>query len=275
MSYQNCFLSSVRQDSNTSLTRWSSKRKSSVGVSSLSSSIMSPPSEHNIHDYQEGYQAHISGNNNALEGREVAIDDDDIVEDEGKEQQSSKHKSIAKKEAGEYFSDILPAKLYENTSNLILAGEGSSGITLIGDHLIYKQIALKIIKKGKIPAHSWTKNNETGRMIPLEVAMIQILQHHPMICKFFDLMEDGNNFYLITEAFGHSWNSISALNNKSNNSLQIAKENDDNSEMINKVTGGRKSISRDLFECIESNGRLSPSIVKKIFNQLIDIVQHL
>ena len=85
-----------------------------------------------------------------------------------------------------------------------LLGDGTFGFVLSATYLLTnEQVAIKFIAKKSIKR---SNIDGKGRGIPVEIEILSQC-HHPNIIKYWEYYEDLNYYILITELFGHEWNS--------------------------------------------------------------------
>ncbi len=125
--------------------------------------------------------------------------------------------------------------------------------------------AVKIIYKQKIIDSDGYKYNTEYGLVPKEVNFLARISHSGVV-KFLDYFDDGTYGFMVTEVFGTSWNLLNEeLNSRTNPTLKAY------SERIDYF----KSVSHDLFDCIEAHSGFREEIIHFIFYQLYEIVKYL
>ncbi|KAI8379407.1 kinase-like domain-containing protein [Radiomyces spectabilis] len=148
-------------------------------------------------------------------------------------------------------------------------GKGGYGFVISAVHRVTGQpVAVKFIRKVKIPLNAWVRDAELGP-IPMEIFILRRIKH-PHMVGYIDFFEDAHYFYLVMELHGTSWHDSGHIPDKS---LLLPIETGAQSAKVESLPVRRKSS--DLFECIELHGRFDEAIAKHIFIQLIQCVYHL
>eukprot|EP00158_Paraphelidium_tribonemae_P007828 Partr_v1_DN28372_c0_g1_i1_m78821 putative PAS domain containing serine threonine kinase len=118
------------------------------------------------------------------------------------------------------------------------------------------RVAIKCIPRSLMPDSRLVYDKDPrGRQVvlPCEVYILRRLSHSNIV-KLVDYQCDSTCHYIITELFGYSWDSADSRDSSS-------------------VKQKAKPV--DLFECIESNGRLDQQTSLKIVGQLLDAMAYL
>ncbi|EJD42160.1 kinase-like protein [Auricularia subglabra TFB-10046 SS5] len=166
-----------------------------------------------------------------------------------------------------------------------------------------EEVAIKFVRKAQLGREQWTDDPERGRPVPLEVYLLQTLDH-PGIISCLDVYEDEIYFYMVLELHGSPWSK--------QRSPRIFESGDSHRKLadypsLEHVDGDWQSLhgsreptqvelpeqltmspelnvrrprlydrrpSQDLFECIEHNP-LSEDEAKYVFAQVVDAVRYL
>jgi serine/threonine protein kinase len=108
-------------------------------------------------------------------------------------------------------------------------------------------VAIKFIEEKKIPFDSFVRSEDDGESIPLEVQILQNL-NHPNIIKLIECRKEHHYILLISELHGSSWDLHNhEINPSRNPGLKFCpRRQKKEPELI------RKRASCDLFECIDA-----------------------
>ena len=149
-------------------------------------------------------------------------------------------------------------------------GEGSFGFVWRGERIADSQgVAVKFIRRAKIPENAWLWDASAQLRIPSEVYFLQRL-NHPHIVQFLDFFDDRDYIYLVTELHGISWTLPNArLSYHSHPQLKAPGHFRTKPKAV-----GREPPS-DLFECIEAHSYLPAPLILHIFRQVLSAVLYM
>lgn len=149
-------------------------------------------------------------------------------------------------------------------------GEGSFGFVWRAERIADSQgVAVKFIRRSKIPESAWFYDPSSQLRIPSEVHFLQRL-NHPNIVRFLDFFDDRDYIYLVTELHGTSWTLPNArLSSESHPQLKAA------GHFRTKPRAAGKEPPCDLFECIEAHSYLPASLILHIFRQVLSAVLYM
>ncbi|KAJ1511572.1 hypothetical protein HMI54_011108 [Coelomomyces lativittatus] len=148
-------------------------------------------------------------------------------------------------------------------------GSGGFGVVVTAKRRIDdKEVAVKFIYKDKVPRCSWVEDKDYG-WVPMEVYVIKNVKHKNII-GFVDFFQDKYFVYLVMNLHGVSW--VHANSSEVQKCDYPTPTPSGESLPPCPPTGLKRRSSMDLFECIEKHTRLSESVSKKIFRQVVDAV---
>ena len=156
-------------------------------------------------------------------------------------------------------------------------GSGGYGFVMSAIHRVTRQVvAVKFIYKDKVPI--------SNEIEPLEISILKQIKH-PTVIDYIDSFQDDMYYYLVMELYGCEWKSSHASSSSSSSypspitpNSSYDETNDFNASMSIPTTIKQQKVRRsscDLFECIESQTKLSESETHKIFKQIVQCVDDL
>lgn len=152
-------------------------------------------------------------------------------------------------------------------------GSGGYGFVMSAIHCeTKKNVAVKFIYKHKLPSDLKGQNNTN---IPNEISILKQI-HHPTVIEYIDSFQDDVYHYLIMELYGCEWPSRQASDN--NHSDNSSCESDTAPATPPSSFEGypmRRRSSSDLFECIESQTKLTELHTQNIIKQLVQCMSDL
>lgn len=181
-----------------------------------------------------------------------------------------------------------------------LIGYGTFGFVLEARRCIAEPqsptVAIKAISKASIAASQLVESGD-GRMLPIEVSVLQRLSH-PAILTVVDVFEDDRYYFMVTERFGFEWRRpTTAITSPQFSVSSFATNKDDvwveflnfvpSDPTLHRLYSFSEHIKRasrlsvapvhptDLFECIESHGTLPMDRVRHIFVQITHALDYL
>lgn len=139
-------------------------------------------------------------------------------------------------------------------------------------------MAVKFILREKVPPANWIFDGELG-LVPMEVHIMKMAIHKNIV-GFIDYFSDFRFAYLVSELHGTSWTWPNPrLNHERNIGLRppaklVQLSNHTLHDDLRGQGLGRRPPC-DLFECIEAHNQLPLSIVRHIFQQVLEAVNYL